>query len=643
MRIKLAVAVSAAMAATVLGAAAPAYAQHSGVDSALFRPSVDTTGVFSLEGARLMPRRDISWKMLVGFAQKPFEAAVPGIGGMDDTSDDVVLDYLLQLDLAFAMALSKKFSFGFDVAAYRTNTGEGYGERGRFRTSGNEPSTGLISLRPLSNFDPSGGFEAQGLAGPLDVRLVGKYAAFTNTNLAISIMGAVALPFGEDEMFVGDRNYVFEPRILVDYRLDRVHATKVVANVGARIRERSVLEAYDPMTQTEGDALVVSDVGSEIIAGVGGIYELGQSLTLGVEAVGFVPLPGAIGFGSCQTYSGEDCSDLEDDDYFNGGGAGDLAAYVMGGAGYRASPHLMINVMGGVGILGQRGDDFRVAAGLTWSPQPKGIAEIGRGDRDGDGIPDISDSCLEDAEDRDGYQDEDGCPDIDNDGDGVVDANDSCADEPEDRDGYQDEDGCPERDNDGDGITDVADRCPDAKEDVDGFEDDDGCPEEDNDGDGIRDADDACPNDAETVNGVDDTDGCPDVRSQTGPEEGTDRINMKGNRIEFAGNSANLTGASKTLLNQVAALIKSRGLTIRVEVHVPRSTKSKNRNQIRRAQQRDRSLSQRRAQEILDYLIAQGVSTNAVQAAGLGSDRPLGNNAPDDPSNERVDFIKARQ
>jgi hypothetical protein len=33
----------------------------SGVDGALFRSSYDTGGIFSLEGARLMPKHDVSF------------------------------------------------------------------------------------------------------------------------------------------------------------------------------------------------------------------------------------------------------------------------------------------------------------------------------------------------------------------------------------------------------------------------------------------------------------------------------------------------------------------------------------------------------------------------------------------------------
>ena len=640
--------VATLVAGAVAGVAVPAHANpHSGVDAALFRPSIDTSGVFSLEGARLMPKHDLSWKLLFGFAQAPFEAPVPGIGGVGNTDDDIVLDYTMTLDIAFGLSLTEKLAVGLGVAAYRTDTGEGYGSRGRFASDGSTASTGLISLRELSNFDPSGGFEPQGLSGPLDARLVAKYALSTGKNLAVSLMGAAAIPFGEDEMFLGDRGFVLEPRVLIDYRLNQVKATKFVFNVGARFRERTVLEAYDPfdpVLNTPEMSTVVADIGSELTAGAGFILELGTSLNLGVEAVGFVPLPGALSFGDCRRADGfTPCSDIEDDDYFAGGGAGDLAAYAMGGFGFRASPHLMINVMGGAGLVGMRGDDFRISGGLTWSPQPKGIAEIGRGDRDGDGIPDVSDACMEDSEDRDGYQDDDGCPDVDNDGDGVVDANDTCPDEPEDRDAYQDEDGCPERDNDGDGITDVADRCPDAKEDLDEFEDDDGCPDEDNDGDGIVDEKDQCPNEAETVNNVDDTDGCPDTRTTTGPIETSTGIDLRGNRIEFVGNSANLTNASKTILGQVASLIQNNGLRVRIEVHVPLGTKSRNARRIRTQRSRDKDLARRRAQEVLDYLQQQGVPIQNLQAVGIGSDRPLSNTVDTDPINERVDFVKTQQ
>jgi hypothetical protein len=99
----------------------------------------------------------------------------------------------------------------------------------------------------------------------------------------------------------------------------------------------------------------------------------------------------------------------------------------------------------------------------------------------------------------------------DHDHDGIPDDVDKCPDEPEDKDGFEDEDGCPDYDNDQDGIVDAKDKCPNVAEDRDGFEDEDGCPDLDNDHDGIPDRFDHCPNQPETINGIDDEDGCPDV------------------------------------------------------------------------------------------------------------------------------------
>ncbi|HEY2365207.1 MAG TPA: hypothetical protein VGH87_02435 [Polyangiaceae bacterium] len=62
------------------------------------------------------------------------------------------------------------------------------------------------------------------------------------------------------------------------------------------------------------------------------------------------------------------------------------------------------------------------------------------GDRDGDGIADDVDNCPDDPEDRDGFQDEDGCPDPDNDQDGIPDVQDKCPNDP-----GPPPDGCPRK------------------------------------------------------------------------------------------------------------------------------------------------------------------------------------------------------
>ena len=145
-------------------------------------------------------------------------------------------------------------------------------------------------------------------------------------------------------------------------------------------------------------------------------------------------------------------------------------------------------------------------------------------DADNDGVQDVYDHCPTKAEDFDGYNDEDGCPDLDNDNDGILDKKDKCPNVEENYNNYKDSDGCPDvsadeekfraTDQDGDGISDDLDRCPTIKEDWDGYQDEDGCPDLDNDNDGIKDDKDNCPNAPENFNSYQDKDGCPDT-----PEE----------------------------------------------------------------------------------------------------------------------------
>lgn len=65
-------------------------------------------------------------------------------------------------------------------------------------------------------------------------------------------------------------------------------------------------------------------------------------------------------------------------------------------------------------------------------------------DRDRDGVADDKDACADRAEDADGFDDLDGCPDIDNDLDRVLDIADKCTTVPEGYNGFEDDDGCPD-------------------------------------------------------------------------------------------------------------------------------------------------------------------------------------------------------
>lgn len=76
--------------------------------------------------------------------------------------------------------------------------------------------------------------------------------------------------------------------------------------------------------------------------------------------------------------------------------------------------------------------DYRFFVSWSYAPRYR--------DADGDGVPDATDQCLSQAEDKDDFRDRDGCPDPDNDGDGVLDRADRCPDQA----GPVVQSGCPE-------------------------------------------------------------------------------------------------------------------------------------------------------------------------------------------------------
>lgn len=92
--------------------------------------------------------------------------------------------------------------------------------------------------------------------------------------------------------------------------------------------------------------------------------------------------------------------------------------------------------------------DARLSPAATATGEESPIASTAKEkvtDRDKDGILDQADKCPDEAEDKDLFEDDDGCPDLDNDKDGIADAADACPNEPETVNGVADEDGCPDQ------------------------------------------------------------------------------------------------------------------------------------------------------------------------------------------------------
>ena len=244
--------------------------------------------------------------------------------------------------------------------------------------------------------------------------------------------------------------------------------------------------------------------------------------------------------------------------------------------------------------------DWRVFAMIGYTMP----ADEGMPDADGDGIADDLDMCPNDAEDMDGFEDEDGCPDLDNDGDGIPDVDDKCPNDAEDMDGFEDEDGCPDPDNDGDGILDVDDQCPNDP----GPPENNGCPDPDRDGDGVPDRIDNCPDEP----GTEENQGCQ-AKQLVVIGEGQLEILEK---VYFKKGSAKLQKRSWALLDNVAAVLIAHPeiKKIRVEGHTDKSGSLKY-NMI---------LSKKRANTVVRYLVGRGqVSRSRLVPQGFGPKKPL--------------------
>ncbi len=219
--------------------------------------------------------------------------------------------------------------------------------------------------------------------------------------------------------------------------------------------------------------------------------------------------------------------------------------------------------------------------------------------------------------------------DEDADGDGIPDSKDACPDIAEDVDGFEDADGCPDFDNDADGISDSKDACPSLKEDKDGFEDDDGCPENDNDKDGIMDNNDKCPDQAETFNKFKDDDGCPDKK----PVQLQKQYTLSG--VEFRTGSAELTNNSFSALDEVFDQLEAFPNT---QYEISGHTDDQGSKNI------NLRLSVDRANSVREYLLNRGISPSRLKAKGYGESRPVASNkdAKGRAKNRRIEFYRIK-
>ncbi len=574
------------------------------IDSETFRPAVDSYGIFTVDRAETGKQWDFGFKLFVDYANTPLQLDMKDASGMVKAHTPVI-GYQVVTHLGAHLSLFDWAELAIIAPVSAQSYADAYGNI-------DDP------------LNPKGFFAADGPtnvgppdAAPLDVRVALKLRTPRIGPLGLALIAEGTIPFGDARSFLGSGGFTFRPKAVIDITVGKFTAA---VNGGYILRkDQFVLDPQDVVNMVATPTTLI-EVGSEVSFSAGVAYRIISPVGIGAEVYGLVPV------GVPSAPSGRTPI------------AADKVVDVLGGLHFFPGRDVTLAVGAGASVIdAHRHDSFRLFAGISWAPieGPRGVTTFTGGtDTDGDGIPDASDLCPKEPEDKDGFDDEDGCPDPDNDQDGIPDATDKCPNDAEDKDGFQDDDGCPEGDNDGDGIPDTADKCPNEAEDKDGFQDEDGCPDPDNDGDGIPDDKDRCPNEPETKNGVDDDDGCPDTGGAVAIAGGKIEIPEQ---IQFGVGGNKILGRSFALLERIAQKLKDNpGVRrIRIEGHTDNQG----------TDQKNQQLSQDRADAVIEFLVKHGVEATRLQGVGYGATRPIASNRTADgrAKNRRVEFIIVEQ
>lgn len=551
------------LAATVAMPAAAHEGHERHYPAERFEPAVDKEGIINTSWASVPQHLEWDVGLFLGYSNDPLYTYIVSTAGNPVDRDKVLVENRLTGHLTGSIALFEWLQLGMEVPV-------------------------LLFQQRDDTRAPASDDGAIGTFGVGDLRLYPKARVIRQRDgapLDIGFQVPVSLPTGQATDFFGETGFTLTPTLLASREFGLFDGTlRLAGNLGTRFRTEPV--AFDDQ----------NSLGTELIALAGAAYvfyvsedhptELGLSYAMAPQVDGFLE--------NIPTRS---------------------PAELLAEVDHNVWGPLSVALGGAVGLQsGAGGPDYRVFAGLRW-------ADRAPADRDGDGMADRDDKCVSEPETKNGFDDEDGCPDVDDaDKDGIRDSADQCPDIAEDKDGFEDDDGCPDLDNDGDGIADTADRCPIEK----GVKENAGCPDTDRDGDTVVDRLDNCPDEAGSVDNA----GCKKkqlVRLSAEKIEILDKVFFKTSKDVIDSKSFGLLDNIATVLNAHPEIKQ-----VRVEGHTDDvGDDAKNKD-----------LSDRRAKAVVKYLVGKGVAEARLVGIGFGEEKPIADNATDDgkAQNRRVEF-----
>jgi hypothetical protein len=320
------------------------------------------------------------WRWNVGtwltYAQDPVAARAP-----NNQVTSRPLEHQLGADITLGLGLGERAAVGLDLPFFLWQDG----------TSSLPPSVVSRGAVPT--------------AGVGDLSLYGKVTALSNdrqglnAGFGLAAIASASLPTGDRSSFMGEGAVTLSGRVLAEYALG-IAAARASVGYSLRTERRTwpdpgvnapvfgnglpwaigvVLKPKAIWPSVDGDDRQLWEVAAHGVLPAGPVAPFGSGASLLSPAL------------------------LAFDDRIALGHSRDAYLIVAGDLGLDTA----------IGV-----PTVRLLFSLGWAPRNH--------DRDADGVPDDLDQCPDLPEDKDGIQDDDGCPEDDADGDGIVDEEDAC-------------------------------------------------------------------------------------------------------------------------------------------------------------------------------------------------------------------------
>ncbi len=382
-----------------------ARAQTAALNIQQYQPTPFSDGYLRVDGTEILPRWKLHVALDADYAWKP----------------------LVLVDVAPTIQRSRKTTYDFIGHAVGADLAIAMGVGGRFEVGALVPVTAFQTGDDVPGGDPRGLYGLGNAKLGAKARILG--SGTSGPGLGASLL--VSLPWGLGGAFTHDTAPAVEGRLF-----GQIAREQWSARLSGGYRAREAVQLFD---------ITVDD---ELTFGAGGEFKLPSGVGLLAEIAG--------GTRAAHPFNSSKQTPVE----LLLGARREVGARWIGG-----DNRFWLTAAAGPGLTpGYGSPEARVVVSLAWSnrpvphppepwapppkppeppkppPPPPPVA-----DRDKDGIPDDDDECPDEPEDKDGFEDEDGCPDPDNDKDGIPDAADKCPNEPETINGIEDDDGCPDK------------------------------------------------------------------------------------------------------------------------------------------------------------------------------------------------------